>query len=79
MRSRAAVESGADLIVAQGAEAGGHRSTWTRESMAPEAWKQAILRSTSDATTMPKAFTGLPARVLRNRSTSRCTPGRAWA
>lgn len=121
--ARAAAASGVDLIVAQGSEAGGHRSTWragaradigtfalvpevvdavgvpvvaaggiadgrglvaaralgaagvllgtrfvaTRESMAPDAWKQAILRSTSDATTVTKAFTGLAARVLRSR------------
>ena len=121
--ARAAAAAGVDVIVAQGAEAGGHRSTWrpgaradigtfalvpevvdavdvpvvaaggiadgrglvaaralgaagillgtrfvaTRESMAPDFWKQAILRSTSDATAVTRAFTGLPARVLRNR------------
>jgi nitronate monooxygenase len=120
--ARAADEAGVDTIVAQGAEAGGHRSTWragatdagtfalvpemvdavkapviaaggiadgrglvaaralgaagvllgtrfvaTRESMAADAWKQAILRSSSGATTVTRAFTGLPARVLRNR------------
>jgi len=120
--ARAAAASGVDIIVAQGAEAGGHRSTWrpaaradvgtfalvpevvdavnipvvaaggiadgrglvaaralgaagvllgtrfvaTRESMAPDFWKQAILRSSSDATTVTCAFTGLPARVVRN-------------
>src|SRR5581483_2594152 len=118
----AAEAAGVDTIVAQGAEAGGHRSSWragstdagtialvpeivdavqvpviaaggiadgrglvaalalgaagvllgtrfvaTRESMAADAWKQAILRSTSGATTVTRAFTGLPARVLRNR------------
>jgi len=30
-------------------------------------WKQAILQSAGDATTVTTAFTGLPARVLRNR------------
>ena len=121
--ARAADAAGADVIVAQGAEAGGHRSVWrkdapadigtfalvpevvdavhvpvvaaggiadgrglvaaralgaagillgtrfvaTRESMAPDFWKQAILRSTSDRTAVTRAFTGLPARVLRNR------------
>ena len=121
--ARAADAVGIDVIVAQGAEAGGHRSTWrsdasadvgtfalvpevvdavrvpvlaaggiadgrglvaalalgasgvllgtrfvaTRESMAPDAWKQAILRASSDATAVTRAFTGLPARVLRNR------------
>lgn len=121
--ARAAGGAGVDIIVAQGAEAGGHRSTWraaaradvgtfalvpeivdavdvpvvaaggiadgrglvasralgaagvllgtrfvaTRESLAPDAWKQAILQSASDATTVTTAFTGLPARVLRNR------------
>jgi nitronate monooxygenase len=124
--ARAAAETGVDIIVAQGAEAGGHRSTWragarsdigtfalvpeivdavgvpvvaaggiasgrglvaaralgaagvllgtrfvaTRESLAPDSWKQAILRSTSDATTVTRAFTGYPARVLRNQFVS---------
>jgi nitronate monooxygenase len=113
----------ADIIAAQGAEAGGHRSVWrddergdvgtfalipevvdavrvpvvaaggiadgrgliaaralgaagallgtrfvaTRESMAPDAWKQAILRAASDQTIVTRVFTGLPARVVRNR------------
>jgi NAD(P)H-dependent flavin oxidoreductase YrpB (nitropropane dioxygenase family) len=35
--------------------------------MAPDFWKQAILRSTSDATAVTTAFTGLPARLLRTR------------
>jgi nitronate monooxygenase len=120
--AKAADAIGVDTIVAQGAEAGGHRSTWrpgttdagtfalvpeivdavrapviaaggiadgrglvaaralgaagvllgtrfvaTRESMAADAWKQAILRASSGATTVTRAFTGLPARVLRNR------------
>jgi len=118
-----AAAAGVDIIVAQGAEAGGHRSTWrpeahadvgtfalvpevvsavdvpvvaaggiadgrglvaalalgaqgvllgtrfvaTRESMAPEFWKQAILRSSSHATSVTRAFTGFPARVIGNR------------
>jgi nitronate monooxygenase len=121
--ARESARAGVDLIVAQGAEAGGHRSTWradapadvgtmalvpeivdavdvpviaaggiadgrglvaalalgaagvllgtrfvaTRESQAPESWKRAILRSASDATKVTRAFTGFPARVLRNR------------
>jgi nitronate monooxygenase len=124
--ARAGAEIGIDVLVAQGAEAGGHRSVWrkegrsdvgtfalipevvdavdvpvvaaggiadgrglaaaqalgaagvlmvlmgtrfvaTRESSAPEFWKQAILRSTSSATVMTAALTGLPARVIRNR------------
>ena len=121
--ARAAEECGADIIVAQGAEAGGHRSTWradapapagtfalvpeivdavnvpvvaaggiadgrglvaaralgaagvllgtrfvaTRESMAPQFWKDAILRASSDATGVTSAFSGLPARLLRSR------------
>jgi nitronate monooxygenase len=120
--ARAAEAVGVDVIVAQGAEAGGHRSIWragapadvgtfalipevvdavrvpviaaggiadgrglvaaralgaagillgtrfvaTRESMAPDFWKQAILRSSAAATTVTRSFTGLPARVLRN-------------
>jgi nitronate monooxygenase len=121
--ARAAAGVGTDIIVAQGAEAGGHRSTWregahadistfalipevadavgvpvvaaggiadgrglvaaralgaagallgtrfvaTRESMAPDSWKQAIVGAASDQTMVTRAFTGLPARVLRNR------------
>jgi len=117
--------SGADVIAAQGREAGGHRSTWrrdapdavgtfalvpevvdavrvpvvaaggiadgrgviaalalgasgvlmgtrfvaTRESTAPEFWKQRILRASSDATVVTTAFTGLAARVLRSKMT----------
>ncbi len=124
--ARAAAGVGADIIVAQGAEAGGHRSVWradgradvgtlalipevvdavdvpvvaaggiadgrgliaaralgaagvllgtrfvaTRESMAPDAWKQAIMRAASDQTIVTRVFTGLPARVLRNRFTA---------
>ena len=121
--ARAADAAGVDVIVAQGAEAGGHRSIWradaradvgtfslvpevvdaveapvvaaggiadgrglvaalalgasgvllgtrfvaTRESTAPDFWKRAILDASSDRTTMTRAFTGLPARVIRNR------------
>jgi nitronate monooxygenase len=121
--AKAAADAGVDIIAAQGAEAGGHRSTWrpdakadvgtfalvpevasavdvpvvaaggiadgrglvaalalgaqgvllgtrfvaTRESKAPDFWKQAILRSASDATSVTRAFTGFPARVIRNR------------
>lgn len=121
--ARAADAAGVDVIVAQGAEAGGHRSVWradaradvgtfalvpeivdavkapvvaaggiadgrglaaalalgasgvllgtrfvaTRESTAPEFWKRAILEASSDRTTLTRAFTGLSARVLRNR------------
>jgi nitronate monooxygenase len=124
--ARLAVEAGADVIVAQGAEAGGHRSVWrggslgnvgtcalvpevvdavdvpviaaggiadgrglvaacalgaqgvlmgtrfvaTRESLAPDFWKQAILRASSDATRVTAAFTGLPARLLQGRFSS---------
>ncbi len=120
--ARAADMAGVDVIVAQGAEAGGHRSVWraearadvgtfslvpevvdavkvpvvaaggiedgrglvaalalgaagvllgtrfvaTKESTAPEFWKRAILESSSDRTTVTRAFTGLPARVIRN-------------
>ena len=121
--ARAADMAGADVIVAQGAEAGGHRSIWrrdapadvgtislvpevvdavrapvvaaggiadgrglvaalalgasgvllgtrfvaTKESLAPEFWKRAILDASSDRTTVTRAFSGLPARVIRNR------------
>jgi nitronate monooxygenase len=118
--------SGVDVIVAQGAEAGGHRSTWvktstpeeasiglasfvpqvvdavtvpvvasgglvdgrglvaalalgaqgmllgtrfvaTRESMAPEFYKRALLEHDGSATGVSDAFTGLYARAIRNR------------
>lgn len=120
--------NGVDIIVAQGSEAGGHRSTWekkksnefaaigtlpltaavvqamdipvvaaggivngkglkaalalgaqavlvgtrfvaTKESMAPESYKQKILNSSSDNTTITDVFTGMYARVLRNKFT----------
>jgi len=123
--ARQVAASGVDLLVAQGGEAGGHRSTWekrasqeeaniggmalipqivdavkvpvvaaggiadgrglvaaialgavgvllgtrfvaTRESMAPEIWKKALLEGSSDRTTVTDAFTGLYARALRN-------------
>ena len=121
--ARTAQAVGADIVVAQGGEAGGHRSRWregvdavvgtfvlvpeivdavnvpvvaaggiadgrglaaamalgaggvlmgtrfvaTRESMAPEFWKRRIVDAAGDATVVTSAFTGLPARVLRNR------------
>lgn len=123
--ARAVVASGVDIVVAQGGEAGGHRSTWvkrpreeasiatmtlvpqvvdavrvpvlaaggiadgrgviaalalgaqgallgtrfvaTRESMAAETWKKRLLESDGAGTTLSDAFTGLWARVLRNR------------
>jgi nitronate monooxygenase len=121
--ARTAADLGVDFIVAQGVEAGGHRSTWranaaadvgtlalvpevvdavrvpviaaggiadgrglvaalalgaagvlmgtrfvaTRESMAPEFWKQRILAATSGQTILTTAFTGLRARVLRSQ------------
>jgi nitronate monooxygenase len=124
--ARAAATAGVDAVVAQGSDAGGHRSTGvkrasaemaaigtmalvpqvvdavpvpvvaaggiadgrglvaalalgatgillgtrfvaTRESMAPEFWKKALLEREGDATTVTDAFSGLWARVLRNR------------
>ena len=121
--ARTAADLGVDFIVAQGVEAGGHRSTWrakaaadvgtlalvpevvdavrvpviaaggiadgrglvaalalgaagvlmgtrfvaTRESMAPEFWKQRILAAASSQTILTTAFTGLRARVLRSQ------------
>ena len=123
--ARAAASAGVDVIVAQGFEAGGHRSTGakgasadsaavgtlalvpqvvdavsvpvvaaggiadgrglaaaialgatgillgtrflaTRESMAEEFWKKALLESEADATTITDVFSGLYARALRN-------------
>jgi nitronate monooxygenase len=123
--ARAAATAGVDVIVAQGAEAGGHRSTGakgpspesagvgtlalvpqivdavgvpvvaaggiadgrglaaaltlgaagallgtrfvaTRESMAQDFYKKALLESEADATTITDAFSGLYARALRN-------------
>jgi nitronate monooxygenase len=45
----------------------GTRFVATRESMAPDFWKRRIVESSSDATVVTSAFTGLPARVLRSR------------
>lgn len=123
--ARAVEASGVDIIVAQGGEAGGHRSTWakhdspqranigalalvpqvvdavrvpvvaaggiadgrglvaalalgaqgvllgtrfvaTRESKAPDFWKDALIRASADDTVVTDAFTGLYARALRN-------------
>lgn len=120
--------AGVDLVIAQGSEAGGHRSTWTkrpspqyaavgtlalvpqtvaavnvpvvaaggivdgrglaaalalgasgvlmgtrfiasRESIAPEFYKQRLLAAGADDTVITDAFTGLYARVLRNELT----------
>jgi nitronate monooxygenase len=126
--AKAVAASGVDAVVAQGGEAGGHRSTWvkresreqaniggmaliprivdavrmpviaaggitdgrgiaaalalgasgaligtrfiaTRESGAPDFYKQALLKASSDATTVTDKFTGMYARVLRNSFT----------
>jgi nitronate monooxygenase len=126
--AKAVAASGVDAIVAQGSEAGGHRSTWvkresrehaniggmalvpqivdavkmpviaaggitdgrgivaamalgasgvligtrfiaTRESGAPDFYKQALLKANNDATTVTDKFTGMYARVLRNTFT----------
>jgi nitronate monooxygenase len=122
--ARTVVASGTDVVVAQGGEAGGHRSTWvkrpperanvgamalvpqivdavpvpvvaaggiadgrglvaalalgatgillgtrfvaTRESMAPEFWKKALLERDGDDTALTDAFSGLWLRALRN-------------
>jgi nitronate monooxygenase len=123
--ARAVADTGVDVIVAQGAEAGGHRSTWKkraspteasigtmalvpqivdavrqqvvaaggiadgrglvaslalgatgvmlgtrfvacRESMAPQMYKDALLRSGSGDTAVTDAFSGLYARAVRN-------------
>jgi len=122
--ARAVAASGVDIVVAQGLEAGGHRSTWTtprasntgigtmalvpqvvdavavpviasggiadgrglvaalalgaagvlfgtrfvatRESTAPEFWKNALVAGGDGLTVVTEAVTGLPARVLRN-------------
>jgi len=128
--ARALASVGVDAVIAQGSEAGGHRSTWvkppsreaaqvgamalvpqivdavsvpvvaaggiadgrgivaalalgaagallgtrfiaTRDSMAAEFWKKAILEQGSEATTITDAFTGLYARTLRNAFTDR--------
>ncbi len=123
--ARAVAESGVDAIIAQGYEAGGHRSTWvkpptpqhaaigtlalvpqvaeavrvpviaaggiatgrgviaalalgadgvlvgtrfvaTRESGAPDFYKEALRTRDSDSTTITDAYSGLYARVIRN-------------
>jgi nitronate monooxygenase len=126
--ARAVEASGVDVIVAQGSEAGGHRSVWTqlpsgerssvgamalvpqvvdavrvpvvaaggvadgrgllaalalgaqgvmlgtrfvatRESKAPDFWKDAVLKASGDDTTVTKVLSGLYARALRNAFT----------
>jgi nitronate monooxygenase len=124
--ARAVAGRGVDVVVAQGVEAGGHRSNWTheardeagtfvivpkivdavaqpviaaggivdgrgvaaslalgaagvmlgtrfiatRESIAPDFFKQAVLKAGPGDTTISSAFTGLPMRALRNAFTS---------
>ncbi len=122
--AQALAASGVDAIVAQGSEAGGHRSVWrkdrtpsdvgtmalvpqmvdtlgvpviaaggivdgrgllaalalgasgvmlgtrfvaTRESKAPDFWKQALIEKGSSDTWITDAFSGLRARTIRNR------------
>jgi nitronate monooxygenase len=123
--ARIVEDAGVDVIVAQGTEAGGHRSTWsegaeeagtmvivprivdavsrpvlaaggivdgrgvvaalalgaagvmlgtrfiaTRESIAPDFFKQAVLAAGAGDSVISAAFTGLPMRTLRNRFTA---------
>ena len=120
--ARSVADAGVDVIVAQGIEAGGHRSNWrdaageagtmvivpriadeveqpvlaaggiadgrglaaalalgasgamlgtrfisTRESIAPDFFKQAVLAAGAGDTVISSAFTGLPMRAIRNR------------
>ena len=51
----------------------GTRFIVTKESVAPECHKQAVLKSGSDATLVTDAFTGMYARVIRNRYVDRFT------
>ena len=130
--AKALARSGVDVIVAQGSEAGGHRSTWvktrtaeeasvglvalvpqivdavrvpviasggivdgrglvaalslgaqgillgtrfvaTRESMAPEFYKRALVERDASTTAVTDTFTGLYARALRNTYTEEYT------
>jgi len=123
--ARAVSDAGVDVVVAQGIEAGGHRSNWsdgaeeggtmvivpriadavsvpvvaaggivdgrglvaalalgaagvmlgtrfiaTRESIAPDFFKQAVLAAGAGDTVVSAAFTGLPMRTLRNQFTN---------
>lgn len=126
--AKSVYNNGVDIIVAQGTEAGGHRSTWekkkskeyaaigtlpltssivntikipvisaggivngkglraalalgaqgilmgtrfiaTKESLAPLSYKKKIIEESSDNTTVTDVFTGMYARVLRNKFT----------
>jgi nitronate monooxygenase len=44
----------------------GTRFVATREATVPEFWKKAVVESDGEATTLTDAFTGLPARAIRN-------------
>ena len=55
----------------------GTRFAATRESMAPEMYKKAMVESAGDATTITDAFSGRFARVLRNEFTQRYAASRA--
>ena len=47
----------------------GTRFIATRESMAPQTYKEKIINESSDNTTVTDVFTGMYARVLRNKFT----------
>jgi len=69
------IADGRGLVAALALGAGGvmmgTRFVATRESMAPEIYKKALLESSGDATTITDAFTGRYARALRNEFTDR--------
>ncbi len=55
--ARAAADAGADAVIAQGAEAGGHRGSWRDDDRAPLPLLE-LVRSVSDAVSIPVIAAG---------------------
>ena len=56
--AQAVADTGVDFIVAQGVEAGGHRSTWTRDPSRGEAATMVLVPRIVDAVTVPVIAAG---------------------
>jgi len=54
----AVADTGVDIIVAQGTEAGGHRSSWTRDTAREEAGTMVLVPRVVDAVTQPVVAAG---------------------
>ena len=64
--AKALVLNGADAIIAQGTEAGGHRGTFSEANIHPE-HRSALADANDASTVVSKTVTGKPARFIQNR------------